>query len=52
MISSRASRFGLFVGLMMLASMATSRERAQIPSPNDTLESTEVSSDHSLGITV
>jgi 1,4-alpha-glucan branching enzyme len=52
MISSRTSRLGTFVALMTLASMASSRVLAQIPrrepTPNDTLKSTEVSSDHKV----
>ncbi len=53
MISSRTSRLGAFVAFLTLALMASSRVLlAQVPrrepTPNDTLKSTEVSSDHKV----
>jgi len=52
MIASRTSRLGALVALLTLASMASSRVLAQTPrrepTPNDTLKSTEVSSDHTV----
>ena len=52
MISPRTARLGAFVALMTLASMAPSPVLAQAPrrepTPNDTLKSTEVSSDHKV----
>ncbi len=52
MISSRTSRLGALVALLLLASLASSGALAQVskrePTPNDTLKSTEVSSDHKV----
>ncbi len=52
MFSPRTARLGTYVALMTLVSMGSSRALAQAPrrqpTPNDTLKSAEVSSDHKV----